>query len=66
MNQKILVSTQLALVQIPSTEIQIKVAVLAAPEDKRAGATVYGYDAAGKFILLRKGINELVCLTDDS
>jgi len=51
--------------QVPSTEVQIKTAVLAAPEDKRAGATVYGYDAKGEFILLRKGTNELVCLADN-
>jgi hypothetical protein len=39
--------------------------VLAAPEDKRAGAMVYGYDAKGEFILLRKGTNELICLADN-
>lgn len=51
--------------QIPSPEIQIKVAVLAAPEDKRSGAMVYGYDAQGEFVILRKGTNELVCLADN-
>lgn len=51
--------------QIPPTEIQIKTAVLAAPEDKRDGAMVYGYDANGQFVLLRKGTNELVCLADN-
>lgn len=51
--------------QVPPPEIQIKVAVLAAPEDKRAGAMVYGYDAKGEFVLLRKGTNELVCLADN-
>jgi len=61
----VLVGAQLVWSQIPTVEIQIKVAVLAAPEDKRAGATVYGYDAKGKFIMLRKGTNELICLADD-
>ncbi|QJD78673.1 hypothetical protein [Spirosoma rhododendri] len=50
---------------VPSPDVQIKTAVLAAPDDKRAGATVYGYSAANEFIVLRKGTNELVCLTDD-
>lgn len=46
---------------IPSKEIQIKLAVLAAPEDQRAGATVYGFDGT----LLRKGTNQTICLGDD-
>lgn len=50
---------------IPSPEMQIKTAVLAAPTDKRDGATVYGYSAKNEFVVLRKGTNELVCLTDD-
>jgi hypothetical protein len=51
--------------QVPPPEIQIKVAVLAAAEDKRGGAMVYGYDAKGEFVLLRRGTNELVCLADN-
>src|SRR6186713_278106 len=51
--------------QIPSAEIQIKTAVMAAPEDKRAGAMVYGYDAKGELVVLRKGTNELVCIGDN-
>lgn len=51
--------------QIPSAEIQIKTAVLAAPEDKRSGAMVYGYDAKGEFVVLRKGTNEMICLADN-
>ena len=50
---------------IPSPEVQIKTAVLAAPADKRDGATVYGYSPKNEFVVLRKGANELVCLTDD-
>lgn len=50
---------------IPSKEVQIKSAVLAAPADKRDGATVYGYDSNGNFVQLRKGSNEMVCLADD-
>ena len=51
--------------QTPSIDVQIKTAVLAAPEDKRDGAMVYGYDAKGEFIVLRKGTNEIVCLADN-
>jgi hypothetical protein len=51
--------------QIPDPEIQIKTAVLAAPEEQRDAATVYGYDKSGTFTLLRKGANEMVCLSDD-
>ncbi len=45
----------------PSKDIQIKLAVLAAPEDQRAGANVYAFDGT----LLRKGSNQTVCLGDD-
>jgi hypothetical protein len=50
---------------IPSSEIQIKTALLAAPEELREKAMVYGYSAKSEFVVLRKGSNELVCLTDD-
>ena len=57
-----------ALAQTPtvlSPEAQIKTAVLAAPADKREGATVYGYTAKNEFVVLRKGTNEMICLADD-
>ncbi len=60
-----LINIQMVRAQIPSTEIQIKAALLAAPADKRDGAMVYGYDAKGEFVILRKGINELVCIADN-
>lgn len=43
---------------------QIASAVLAAPESRRAGAQVLGYDAEGKLGVLRPGTNDLVCLAD--
>jgi hypothetical protein len=61
----LLVIVHASIAQIPSVEVQIKTAVLAAPEDKRDGAMVYGYNSKGEFVVLRKGTNELVCLTDD-
>lgn len=50
---------------IPGADVQIKLAVLAAPQDERDGATVYGYDQKGKLIMLRRGTNEMVCLADN-
>ena len=50
---------------LPSPDVQIKTAVLAAPADKRDGATVYGYSPKNEFVVLRKGTNELICLADD-
>lgn len=51
--------------QIPPAEVQIKTAVMAAPEELREQAMVYGYSAKGEFIVLRKGSNGMVCLADD-
>jgi hypothetical protein len=50
---------------IPPADAQIAAAVLAAPADRRAAATVLGYDAAGKLVTLRKGTNDQICLADD-
>ena len=46
-------------------DVQIAAAVQAAPEDRRAGAAVFGYDASGALVTLRDGTNDLVCLADD-
>lgn len=51
--------------EIPNKIDQIGAAVMAAPEDSRAGAAVLGYDSKGNMVNLRKGTNELICLTDD-
>ena len=61
----LLINSVMAFGQIPSADIQIKGALLAVPEEKRAGAMAYGYDAKGVFIVLRKGTNELICLADN-
>ena len=50
---------------VPSREVQIKTAVLAAPEGLREKALVYGYSEKGEFVVLREGSNEMVCLADD-
>ncbi|MCP2044894.1 hypothetical protein [Pontibacter sp. HSC-36F09] len=58
-------SAQAQNTTIPAAENQIKTAVLAAPADKREGATVLGYNQKGEVVTLRKGTNELICLADD-
>ena len=54
-----------AAAAIPSREAQIELALQAAPDDRRAGAKVLGYDAALQVVELRKGSNDLVCLGDN-
>lgn len=56
------VFAQQPLPKVLSAETQIKVAVMAAPIDKRSDAKVYGYTSEGKFIVLREGTNDFVCL----
>lgn len=50
---------------IPTTEVQLKTAVMAAPADMREGATILGYNQKGELVTLRKGTNELICIADD-
>lgn len=61
----VMICTSTLFAQTPTAEIQIKTALLAAPEDMRAGALVYGYNAKDEFVVLRKGTNELVCIADN-
>lgn len=48
-----------------SPDIQIKLALLAAPEDKRDSATVFGYTTGHQLVMLKKGTNPFICLADD-
>ncbi len=50
---------------IPDREIQLASAVMAAPEEDRAGASVYGYDTDGNLVQLKEGTNSLICIADD-
>ncbi len=50
---------------VPPPAEQIAGAVLAAPDDRRAGAMVVGWDAMGKVITLRPGTNDQVCVADN-
>lgn len=50
---------------VPPPEVQIAGAVQAAPEDRRAGAMVLGFDGSGTMVTLRQGTNDMVCLADN-
>lgn len=54
-----------AAADIPPVEQQIAGAVLAAPEELRAGAAVLGYREEGKLVQIREGKNALICLASD-
>lgn len=54
-----------AAADVPTPEVQIAGAVLAAPAELRAGAAVLGYNAQGERVQIRKGTNELICLATD-
>jgi hypothetical protein len=50
---------------VPDAAMQIKLALLAAPPEKRDSCTVYGYDASNQLVIIKKGTNELICLADN-
>ena len=50
---------------VPPADVQIASAILAAPDELRAGAAVLGYNAEGTLVTLRQGSNELICLASD-
>jgi hypothetical protein len=58
-------NTGFAQAKSPANEVQIKLALLSAPADKKEGVTVYGYDANRQLVLLKKGNNELISVADD-
>ncbi|MFZ4861104.1 hypothetical protein ACL9RF_02875 [Sphingobacterium sp. Mn56C] len=55
-------TSQAQQIKVLPAEVQIRVAVMAAPAEKRDGAKVWGYDPEGKPVELRKGTNDFVCL----
>lgn len=61
----LLLAAQIHGQEILSPDIQIKTALLAAPADQKANATVLGYDQSGKLVTLKKGTGDLVCLAND-
>lgn len=61
----LLVAVTASAQDVPPPATQIAGAVLAAPEDRRAGARVLGWNAAGALVSLRDGTNDQVCVADD-
>lgn len=51
--------------EIMPKEIQIKTALLAASDDKKEGAMIYGYNEDGEIVVLREGTNDFVCIADN-
>ena len=51
--------------EIMPKDIQIKTALLSAPDDKKDEAMVYGYNEDGEVVVLREGTNDLVCIADN-
>ena len=44
----------------------IKLALMAAPDELKEGASVYKISPKGELIVIRQGTNDLVCLADDT
>ena len=61
----IVMMTMAVYAQVPSVEVQVKTAVMAAPAELRDGATVYGYKQKGELSVIRQGTNSMICLADD-
>lgn len=61
----VLLSATVLAAEIPSPQVQITAATLAAPPDLREGAAVLGYNARGELVKLREGKNELICIAND-
>jgi hypothetical protein len=57
--------TPAAAADVASPADQIASAILAAPKERRADATVLGFNEKGDVVTLRKGTNDMVCLADD-
>lgn len=52
--------------ELPSKDIQIATATLAAPESEKSIATVMGYSSLdGTLEVIREGSGDIICLTDD-
>jgi len=51
--------------KVPPASQQIASAVLALPPELRDSAAVLGYSTDGKFVQLREGKNEMICLASD-
>jgi hypothetical protein len=48
-----------------AADLQVRLAVQAAPAALRDSATVQGYDASGALVTLRQGTNSMICVAPD-
>jgi hypothetical protein len=62
----VLLASTVVAADIPSPEVQIAGAILAAPPELRESAAVLGYSPQGDLVRLSEGKNELICLANDS
>ena len=60
-----LVSAGAQSVSYQTAARQIAAAVSPLPEPLQKGARVLGYDSQGKFMRLRQGTNDMICVADD-
>jgi hypothetical protein len=61
----VLFASMAVAANVPSPEVQIAGAVLAAPAELREGESVIGYNSEGQQARIREGKNELICLASD-
>src|ERR1039457_352717 len=61
----VLLASMAAAANVPSPEVQIAAAVLAAPGELREGAAVLGYNPQGELVRLREAKNERLCPAND-
>ena len=61
----LLLVPKIAPAQTLSREMDIASALLAAPEDRRAGAKVLSWEGKASAVTLREGTNELTCLANN-
>ena len=69
-SKKVETESEQTLIETPknqklTAEQQIASALMAAPEEMKEGAKVYGYDEEGEFMTLREGTNDFICIADN-
>jgi len=51
--------------EVAPAAMQIKTALLAAPQEKKDNCTVLGYSPDKQLVVLKQGTNEMICLADN-
>jgi len=61
-----IIAISTAHAQLPTDkDSQIKMAILAGPEELRNEATILGFNEKGEMVTIREGTNEMICRSDD-